>query len=123
MTKRVVAPTFEAASPVLKASGDLLADENLNKNSRGPRGPGHGARIATRRIIMNTPKPDQIGKSSTDGPGPSHEEIARRAYQLWEERGNPAGSHEEDWYRAEHELRHPSDAAGDTPAATAETSE
>jgi monoterpene epsilon-lactone hydrolase len=38
----------------------------------------------------------------------SHEEIARRAYQLWEERGRPDGSHEEDWYRAEQELRYQS---------------
>jgi hypothetical protein len=43
-----------------------------------------------------------------DFPGPSHEEIARRAYQLWEERGKPYGSHEEDWHLAEHELRHQS---------------
>jgi hypothetical protein len=68
---------------------------------------------------MNTPKPDQIGKSITDIPGHSHEEIARRAYQLWEERGKPHGSHEEDWYRAEHELRHQSEAT----AATEEPSE
>jgi len=38
-------------------------------------------------------------------PGPTHQEISRRAYQLWEERGRPHGSHEEDWHRAEHELR------------------
>lgn len=30
--------------------------------------------------------------------------VARRAYQLWLERGCPDGSPEEDWYRAEHEL-------------------
>jgi epsilon-lactone hydrolase len=38
--------------------------------------------------------------------GPSQEEISQRAYQLWEERGKPHGSDEEDWYRAEEELRH-----------------
>jgi epsilon-lactone hydrolase len=38
--------------------------------------------------------------------GPSHEEISVRAYQLWEERGRPYGSDEEDWQRAEWELRH-----------------
>jgi monoterpene epsilon-lactone hydrolase len=36
---------------------------------------------------------------------PSREEIAQRAYQLWEERGRPHGSDEEDWHRAERELR------------------
>jgi hypothetical protein len=64
---------------------------------------------------MKTPKPNS--------PGPSHEEIARRAYQLWEERGKARGSPEQDWYHAEHELRHRPDAPGDTPAATKETSE
>jgi monoterpene epsilon-lactone hydrolase len=38
--------------------------------------------------------------------GPSHEEISRRAYELWEERGKPHGSHEENWLRAEDELSH-----------------
>jgi hypothetical protein len=47
-------------------------------------------------------------KEYIDVPGPSHEEIARRAYQLWEERGKPYGSHEEDWQLAEHDLRHQS---------------
>ena len=71
---------------------------------------------------MNPPEPDRPAKSSTDLPVP-HEEIARRAYQLWEERGKPHGSHEEDWYRAEDELRRQSEALSDTSAATKETSE
>lgn len=37
---------------------------------------------------------------------PSYEDISLRAYQLWEERGSPHGADEEDWYRAERELRH-----------------
>jgi hypothetical protein len=36
-----------------------------------------------------------------------HEAIARLAYSHWEARGCPIGSPEEDWYRAENELRHP----------------
>jgi hypothetical protein len=38
-------------------------------------------------------------------PAPSHEEIARLAYTYWESRGRQHGSPEEDWYRAESELR------------------
>jgi hypothetical protein len=64
---------------------------------------------------MKTPEPDQLSRTSTDVPGPSHEEIARRAYQLWEERGKPLGSDEENWHRAEHELHHQSAAPDDTP--------
>jgi hypothetical protein len=36
---------------------------------------------------------------------PQYDEIANRAYQLWERRGCPIGTPEEDWIRAEEELR------------------
>jgi hypothetical protein len=35
----------------------------------------------------------------------SHEDIAVLAYQLWEARGRPEGSPEEDWFQAAKELR------------------
>lgn len=31
--------------------------------------------------------------------------IAARAYQLWQERGCPTGSDQEDWFQAEQELK------------------
>ena len=34
---------------------------------------------------------------------PSHDEIARRAYELFEERGREPGHEWEDWFRAERE--------------------
>jgi hypothetical protein len=34
-----------------------------------------------------------------------HRRIARLAYSYWEARGRPDGSAEEDWFRAEDELR------------------
>jgi Protein of unknown function (DUF2934) len=37
--------------------------------------------------------------------GPDIEEIKARAYQLWMERGSPHGSADQDWHRAEQELR------------------
>lgn len=36
---------------------------------------------------------------------PPAEEIARLAYHYWQARGCPGGSPEEDWFRAEHDLR------------------
>jgi hypothetical protein len=36
---------------------------------------------------------------------PSYDEVAARAYHCWQERGCPEGSPEEDWHRAERELR------------------
>jgi hypothetical protein len=35
-----------------------------------------------------------------------HAQIEKLAYQFWEERGRLLGSSEEDWFRAERELRH-----------------
>ena len=36
---------------------------------------------------------------------PSHEQIATRAYQIWEANGRPKGTHHEDWRDAEGLLR------------------
>ncbi|HYW43968.1 MAG TPA: DUF2934 domain-containing protein [Bryobacteraceae bacterium] len=41
---------------------------------------------------------------------PEHEKIEALAYQLWLERGSPAGSPEIDWRRAEEELRNSAQA-------------
>ena len=38
---------------------------------------------------------------------PTHDEIARRAYQLYEARGGEQGREWEDWFQAERELRQP----------------
>lgn len=37
---------------------------------------------------------------------PTHEDIARRAYQLYEARGREHGQDQEDWFQAEREVRH-----------------
>jgi len=37
--------------------------------------------------------------------GPTHDEIARRAYQLYEARGGEHGRNVDDWFEAERELR------------------
>jgi hypothetical protein len=40
-----------------------------------------------------------------NGSGPSHEQIAELARKYWAQRGYIDGHHEEDWHRAEQELR------------------
>ena len=55
------------------------------------------ARARTRKTpALATPEP--ITYMLTD------EEIAQKAYALWEGRGKPLGSQDEDWYRAKEEL-------------------
>jgi hypothetical protein len=39
-----------------------------------------------------------------------HEQVKKLAYRLWEERGGPVGSPEEDWLRAEQEFTQRSDS-------------
>jgi hypothetical protein len=36
---------------------------------------------------------------------PTHDRIAVLAYEMWQRRGCPAGSPEDDWYRAENHLQ------------------
>ena len=66
-------------------------------------------------VIADTPRPEAIEGSSVEenveidpgSPnvlGPRHEEIARRAYELYLERGEQPGDAREDWLTAENEL-------------------
>ena len=55
---------------------------------------------------------DRPDGTRIDNPEPSHEAIAQRAYEFWEERGRPEGTQEEDWFRAQDELRNQSGDAG-----------
>jgi hypothetical protein len=56
---------------------------------------------SVRAVYSTTPEGEYL-VSAVD-----HEEIAQLAYSHWEARGCPIGSPEEDWYRAEDELRQP----------------
>lgn len=44
--------------------------------------------------------------SRTNPVGQSHDEIARRAHEIWEQEGRPDGRSEEFWLRAETEFHH-----------------
>ena len=46
--------------------------------------------------------PNPVGSLASE---PTHEDIARRAYQLYEDRGGDHGHDWDDWFRAERELR------------------
>lgn len=42
---------------------------------------------------------------NTARPGPAHEQIARRAYEIFLARDGQPGNPEQDWHQAERELR------------------
>ncbi|HEY8207814.1 MAG TPA: DUF2934 domain-containing protein [Myxococcaceae bacterium] len=52
-------------------------------------------------LVPNQPASDETRSNRP----PSHEEISRRAYELWAKRGGMGGNAQEDWLRAEQELR------------------
>ncbi len=66
-------------------------------------------RRASNTVTQQPPQRSITGKDAQgqiETPAPDHEEIARLAYRLYEERGSQDGSPDEDWYRAEEQLRH-----------------
>lgn len=62
--------------------------------------PGKAAAIAA-----TAEKTDIEEKPSALPNGPQESEIAVAAYYLWENRGCPMGSDQDDWFRAEEELK------------------
>jgi hypothetical protein len=44
-------------------------------------------------------------RAETQGRSPTQEQIAKRAYQIFEARGAQHGRHAEDWKQAEQELK------------------
>jgi len=44
-------------------------------------------------------------RSNVTSIGLSHEQVAALAHKYWAERGHQHGYHEQDWFRAEQELR------------------
>jgi hypothetical protein len=57
-----------------------------------------------RQLNGNQGRTDDQSRS-TEGLGtPTHDEIARRAYEIYEERGGVQGLDVDDWIRAEREL-------------------
>lgn len=51
--------------------------------------------------------PEASARNASASPrnGPTHEQIARRAYELFLARGGGHGRHEDDWVQAERELK------------------
>lgn len=59
--------------------------------------------MTTATALSNKPTSESKRKNTaTAAPEPDH--IAELAYTLWESRGCPIGSPEDDWFKAEQEL-------------------
>ena len=64
--------------------------------------PKKGSKKPETTMVRHIFSPDR----NTPNGGPSREEIARRAYELYLARGGAEGSEREDWLQAERELQH-----------------
>jgi Protein of unknown function (DUF2934) len=62
---------------------------------------------STPPATQTTPPPQArtAANTATASTGPTHEQIARRAYELYLARGATDGQAEQDWVQAERELR------------------
>jgi hypothetical protein len=58
-----------------------------------------------RKTVANTAVPAGAGEGEAIAVT-NTESVAVLAYELWKARGCPEGSPDEDWFRAEEELRH-----------------
>ncbi len=77
---------------------------------------------AKHRAIQEAPeKKGMVDFRELPGDPPPYDEIAALAYSYWEARGHNGGSAEDDWLRAEEELRkrHARMRASEQPAAAA----
>jgi hypothetical protein len=94
--------------------------ENHQREAELQNGPAHAYRVAaqqhgkqdhltdheqSRQTLELSRTEHHHQPSSRVERGASYEKIAARAYELWQDRGCPDGSPEEDWFYAEQELR------------------
>jgi len=97
-----------AASPRrARRSGERVAAVPGKRNRQEP-----ATKAGKTSLAMTAPiGQPETGCASQDSPAETfdparhHEEIAQVAYFLWEERGRPDGSQEDDWFRAEAVVR------------------
>jgi hypothetical protein len=78
------------------AQEELHMAKSAKKPSAAPKAAAKPRKPAAKKTVV-----------SADGKGNSirQEEIAQLAHRFWTERGRRHGHHEEDWLRAERELR------------------
>jgi hypothetical protein len=81
-----------------KTEGTIKKADGEAKARRAPA----RRRTATKAAPAETAR---VAMNSANGRGPTHEEIARVAYEIYLERGAKDGSHLEDWQEAERRLR------------------
>ena len=73
------------------------------KTAAKPRKPA--AKKTADPVANHHGSPENHSNGVSYQPSVSHDEVAMLAHRFWKERGHNHGHHEEDWFRAEQELR------------------
>ena len=99
-------PTKTAKSSAAEAEQNLTATNGTVETATQKKAPQAVETLSQTPAVKSASQKTQIGSRSQNGaPNVSEEQIRERAYQLYLERGRQHGRHEDDWYRAESELR------------------
>ena len=97
-------PTKSAKSSAVEAEQNLATTNGTVETQK--KAPQAAETLSQSPAVRSTSQKAQNGSRSQNGASNvTDEQIRERAYQLYLERGRQHGSHEDDWYRAESELR------------------
>ena len=97
--KKATTPTRKPTQPAAKTVAE-------KKSATAKKAPAPKKSIAAKKApaVSKSKKAANFSKKIHLLPA-THEQVALLAHRYWTERGYQHGRHEEDWYRAEQELR------------------
>ena len=87
----------------------IETEKNTVKTAGAAKAPGVEASARPAKPVTAAElQPNQPASDETHARhAPTHEQISRRAHELWVKRGGVGGSAQDDWFRAEQELATP----------------
>jgi hypothetical protein len=85
-----------------KATGDAPKKRTTRSKASVIGGEQSTQQSSQPKSIVESMEVRNTASGTTEG---SQEEVRRRAYELWEQRGRQHGRQEDDWYQAELEIR------------------
>ena len=89
------------AETVKKATSKPKAPAKPRKTAATANGAeSNVTQMTGKETVTANGKPKKAGQGHV-----AHDQVAQLAHRFWAERGHKHGHHEEDWYRAEQELR------------------
>jgi len=89
-----------SAAPKAAAKPRKSADNNPAENKLAKKTSAETQSTVNKLGVKKT-----VASAKADGNSISHDQVALLAHRFWIERGRKHGHHEEDWFRAEQELR------------------